>query len=64
MISEEIKEFLHKEALNRFLRYVQVWTTSDEHSDSNPSTQNQVGIRVNGFELRKGSTRRVWLCVW
>ena len=44
MISEEIKEFLHKEALNRFLRYVQVWTTSDEHSDSNPSTQNQLTL--------------------
>ena len=44
MISEEIKEFLHKEALNRFLRYVQVWTTSDEHSDSNPSTQNQLAL--------------------
>jgi tripeptide aminopeptidase len=44
MISEEIKEFLHKEALNRFLRYVQVWTTSDEHSDSKPSTQNQLAL--------------------
>ncbi|MHA1459625.1 MAG: peptidase T, partial [Promethearchaeota archaeon] len=44
MISEEIKEFLHKEALNRFLRYVQVWTTSDEHSNSNPSTQNQFDL--------------------
>ncbi len=44
MLSEEIKEFLHKEALNRFLRYVQVWTTSDEHSNSNPSTQNQLAL--------------------
>jgi tripeptide aminopeptidase len=41
LLSEEIKEFLHKEALNRFLRYVQIWTTSDEHSQSNPSSQNQ-----------------------
>ncbi|MCK4382165.1 MAG: peptidase T [Candidatus Lokiarchaeota archaeon] len=44
MLSEEIKEFLHKEALNRFLRYVQIWTTSDEHSNSNPSTQNQFAL--------------------
>ncbi len=44
MLSEEIKEFLQKEALDRFLRYVQVWTTSDEHSDSNPSTQNQLAL--------------------
>ena len=44
MVSEEIKEFLHKEALNRFLRYVQIWTTSDEHSQSNPSSQNQFDL--------------------
>ncbi|HUW89127.1 MAG TPA: peptidase T [Candidatus Nanopelagicaceae bacterium] len=44
MLSEEIKEFLHKEALNRFLRYVQIWTTSDEHSQSNPSSQNQFDL--------------------
>lgn len=44
MLSEEIKEFLHKEALSRFLKYVQVWTTSDEHSDSNPSSQNQFAL--------------------
>ena len=44
MLSEEIKEFLHKEALNRFLKYVQVWTTSDEHSQSNPSSQNQFDL--------------------
>jgi len=44
MLSEEIKEFLHKEALNRFLRYVQIWTTSDEHYESNTSTQNQFDL--------------------
>jgi len=44
VLSEEIKEFLHKEALTRFLRYVQIWTTSDEHSQSNPSTQNQFDL--------------------
>ena len=44
MLSEEIKEFIYKEALNRFLRYVQIWTTSDEHSESNPSSQNQFDL--------------------
>jgi len=44
MLSEEIKKFLHEEALNRFLRYVQIWTTSDEHSNSNPSTENQFDL--------------------
>ncbi|MBY9009348.1 MAG: peptidase T [Candidatus Lokiarchaeota archaeon] len=44
MLSEEIREFLHKEALNRFLRYVQIWTTSEEHSETNPSTQNQFDL--------------------
>ena len=29
MLSEEIKKFLLEESVNRFLRYVQVWTTSD-----------------------------------
>jgi len=42
LLSEEIREFLHKEALNRFLKYVQIWTTSDEHNQSKPSTQNQL----------------------
>jgi len=44
LLSEEIKDFLHKEALSRFLRYVQIWTTSDEHSQSNPSSQNQFDL--------------------
>jgi len=44
VLSEEIKEFLHKEALTRFLRYVQIWTTSDVDSQSNPSTQNQFDL--------------------
>lgn len=45
-ISKEIQEFLLKDALERFLRYVKVWTTSDESSTSLPSTENQ-------FELGK-----------
>ena len=46
MLSEEIKDFLLEDAVNRFLRYVKVWTTSDESSQSNPSSENQ-------FELGK-----------
>ena len=45
-ISKEIQEFLLNDALERFLRYVKVWTTSDEISPSFPSTDNQ-------FELGK-----------
>jgi len=44
MLSEEIKEFLRKEAMDRFFRYVQIWTTSDEHSQSNPSSKNQFDL--------------------
>ncbi|NHJ22446.1 MAG: peptidase T [Candidatus Lokiarchaeota archaeon] len=46
MLSEEIKDFLLEDAVNKFLRYVKVWTTSDESSQSNPSSENQ-------FELGK-----------
>lgn len=44
MLSEEIKEFLLKEATDRFFRYVQIWTTSDEDSQSNPSSKNQFDL--------------------
>jgi tripeptide aminopeptidase len=40
-IDKEIQDFLLNDALERFLRYVKVWTTSDESSTSIPSTQNQ-----------------------
>lgn len=46
LISEEIRDFLLNNALERFLRYVQIWTTSDMSSSSFPSTSNQ-------FELGK-----------
>ena len=45
-ISKEIQDFLLNDALDRFLRYVKFWTTSDESSTSFPSTKNQ-------FELGK-----------
>ncbi|MFW9989539.1 MAG: peptidase T [Candidatus Odinarchaeota archaeon] len=45
-ISKEIQKFLLNDVIERFLRYVKVWTTSDETSISVPSTKNQ-------FELGK-----------
>lgn len=52
MLSEEIKEFLLKEAMDRFFRYVQIWTTSDEDSQSNPSSINQFDLgKVLAAEL-------------
>ncbi len=41
-ISKEIQDFLLKESIDRFMRYVKVWTTSNENSSSNPSTKNQL----------------------
>ncbi len=53
MLSEEIKEFLLKEAMDRFFRYVQIWTTSDEDSQSNPSSINQFDLgKVLAAELK------------
>ena len=40
-LDKEIQDFLLNDALERFLRYVKIWTTSDESSTSIPSTQNQ-----------------------
>ena len=45
-ISKEIQGFLLNNSIERFLRYVKVWTTSDENSKTFPSTNNQ-------FELGK-----------
>ena len=54
MLSEEIKEFLLEESVNRFLKYVQVWTTSDELSQSNPSTENQFELgKILAAELKE-----------
>ncbi|MFH1862065.1 MAG: peptidase T [bacterium] len=43
-LPKEISTFLESEALRRFLRYVQVYTTSDEESSTNPSTQRQFDL--------------------
>ncbi|TXT53213.1 MAG: Peptidase T [Promethearchaeota archaeon] len=42
MISEKIQEFLQKDALNRFLKYVKIWSTSDDEAESFPSTEIQI----------------------
>ncbi len=44
MISKEVQNFLLKEALANFMRYVKVWTTSDDNSTTSPSTQNQLDL--------------------
>ncbi len=42
ILSEEIQNFLLDNALERFLRYVKIWTTSDENTEIIPSTQGQI----------------------
>ena len=42
ILSEEIQNFLLDNALERFLRYVKIWTTSDENTGIIPSTQGQI----------------------
>jgi tripeptide aminopeptidase len=43
-LSKEIQEFLLNETLERFLRYVKVWTTSDETIETVPSTKIQFDL--------------------
>jgi tripeptide aminopeptidase len=43
-LSKEIQEFLLDDALERFLRYVKVWTTSDETIETVPSTKIQFDL--------------------
>ncbi|MFW9939574.1 MAG: peptidase T [Candidatus Thorarchaeota archaeon] len=43
-ISKEIQEFLLDNAVERFLRYVKIWTTSDENGVSVPTTKNQFDL--------------------
>ena len=43
-ISKEIQEFMLNDALDRFLRYVKTWTTSDESVKTVPSTKNQFDL--------------------
>lgn len=43
-LTQDIQEFLLNEALERFLRYVKVWTTSDESVETVPSTKIQFDL--------------------
>ena len=54
MITEEIRRVLAEDVLSRFLRYVQVWTTSDPTSQSCPSSERQLDlIRILERECRE-----------
>lgn len=54
MLSEEIKDFILDDSVKRFLKYVQVWTTSNELSKSNPSTSNQFELgRILAEEFKE-----------
>ncbi|MFX1281060.1 MAG: peptidase T [Promethearchaeota archaeon] len=43
-LSKEIQDFLLNDAIERFLRYVKIWTTTDEFAESAPSTKNQFDL--------------------
>ena len=43
-ISKEIQEFLLDDAVERFLRYVKICTTSDENGTSIPTTKSQFDL--------------------
>ncbi|MFW9822930.1 MAG: peptidase T [Candidatus Thorarchaeota archaeon] len=43
-LTKEIQEFLHNDALDRFLQYVKIWTTSDETKDVVPTSKNQLDL--------------------
>ncbi len=59
VLSKEVQGFLLNEATERFLKYVQIWTTSDENSSSIPSTINQLELgkvlvkELNELELKE-----------
>jgi len=62
MLAPEISEFLQKDALARFLRYVAVDTRSDEESTTNPSTPGQLVLaRILEEELKTLGLRDVEL---
>ena len=44
MISEQVKDFLLHEGISNFIRYVKIWTTSDDTSTTSPSTENQFDL--------------------
>ena len=53
-LNAKVQDFLLTQSVQRFLAYVKVWTTSDEDSLSNPSTENQFELgRMLKKELEK-----------
>ena len=53
-LTKEIQEFLQNEALERFLKYVKIWTTSDETIETVPSTKIQLDLgKLLVEELKK-----------
>lgn len=44
MLSKKVQKFLLDDVINRFLRYVKVWTTSDEKSSSFPTSSIQFDL--------------------
>ena len=60
MLSKEIQDFVLNDAVERFLKYVRVWTTSDENSDSFPSTENQFELgKILAEELKSLNLKEV-----
>jgi len=43
-LSPDIIEFVRKDALERFMRYARIYTTSNEESSTNPSSDNQFAL--------------------
>ena len=43
-LSVEVHDFLLNDVIERFLKYVQVWTTSDSESSTHPSSLNQLDL--------------------
>ncbi len=59
-ISKEIREFLLNDVVDRFLKYVKIWTTSDENSKSFPSTKNQFDLgKILAEELKNLNLRDI-----
>ncbi len=54
MFTEEIRQFFKQDVKGRFLRYVQIYTTSDENNQETPSTERQFDLaRLLEKELRE-----------
>ncbi|MBY9018849.1 MAG: peptidase T [Candidatus Lokiarchaeota archaeon] len=43
-LSVEVQDYILNDVIERFLRYVKVWTTSDDESSTKPSSSNQLEL--------------------